>query len=41
MARKRLVPYSRFYHWVKERMAADMRRALLAQLTGEEEKVPS
>jgi hypothetical protein len=36
LCQKRLVPFSPHYHWVKEQMAADMRRALLSQLTGEE-----
>lgn len=37
LCQKRLVPYSRFYHWVKETMAAAMRQALLLQLTADEE----
>lgn len=39
LCQKRLVPYSQFYHWVKERMAVDMRRALLLQLAGDADSV--
>lgn len=42
LCQKRLVPYSRFYHWVKEKITAEMRQALLLQLTAEEmESVPT
>jgi len=35
LCQKRLVPYSQFFHLVKERLAADMRRALMMQLIGD------
>ena len=39
LCQKRLAPYSQFYHIVKERLANDMRRALMTQLTQESEEV--
>ena len=39
LCQKRLAPYSQFYHIVKERLANDMRRALMTQLTQKSEEV--
>jgi hypothetical protein len=39
LCQKLLVPYSPFYHLVKERLAADMRKAMMDQLLSDEKRI--